>query len=72
MTFHKIAIPVKVYELRTGKRVAGRKVQIDGESCPQVLSYKTYVPADLGPGPDEYVHPSKADVRAGFRSLIHR
>ena len=72
VTFHKIAIPVKVYELRTGKRVAKRKVEIGGRSCPSVISYTTYGFDDLGPPSKQYVSASKSDVRAGFRSLIDR
>lgn len=71
VTFRKVAIPVKVYELRTGKRVANRKIQINGTSCPRVIHYSTFV-TDLGPGPDEYVHPSISDVRAAFAPLIKR
>ncbi|KUL23233.1 tetratricopeptide repeat protein [Streptomyces regalis] len=72
VTFHKIAIPVKVYELRTGKLVADRKVQIGGASCPEVLEYETYGPTDLGPPSDVQVTESKADVRDAFRPLINR
>lgn len=71
VTFHKIAIPVKAYELRTGKLVADRKVEIRGESCPDVLSY-TYYSVDIGPPSDVYVDASNADVRDAFRSLINR
>jgi hypothetical protein len=72
VTFHKIAIPVKVYELRTGKLVSDTLVEISGASCPKVLSYTYYGPADLGPGSDEYVIASNANVQAGFRYLIIR
>jgi hypothetical protein len=73
VTFHKIAIPVKVYELRTGKKVADRKVQINGASCPPVIRYTTYSGlSDPGPDPDQYVKPSNADVRAAFSPLINR
>ncbi|MEO5877125.1 MAG: hypothetical protein ABIS86_12835 [Streptosporangiaceae bacterium] len=73
VTFHKIAIPVKVYELRTGRLVADRKVAIGGKSCPRVLRYTTSsFLTDIGPRPDAYVVPSQNDVRAGFRSLINR
>lgn len=67
--FHKIAIPVKVYELRTGKLLTKRKVQISGASCPQVLHY-TYYYTDFGPGDDQYVKASKDDVRAAFRPVL--
>ncbi|MEJ3746370.1 hypothetical protein WEI85_24150 [Actinomycetes bacterium KLBMP 9797] len=71
VTFHKVAIPVKVYELRTGKLVANRKVQIGGASCPRVLRYSYYY-TDLGPPSQVYVTASNADVQAGFKSLIAR
>ncbi|GAA2406755.1 hypothetical protein GCM10010420_38520 [Streptomyces glaucosporus] len=71
VTFHKVAIPVKAYELRTGKLVADRTVEIGGTSCPHSLSYHTFGGFDPGP-PDQYVTPSDADVRAGFESLIKR
>ena len=68
VTFHKTAIPVKVYELRTGKLVANRKVQINGESCPQRLSYWSV----LDPPSDVRATPSTTDIRNAFRSLIDR
>ncbi|GAA2424816.1 tetratricopeptide repeat protein [Streptomyces macrosporus] len=72
VTFHKIGIPVKAYELRTGKLVADRTVEIGGTSCPGFLTYYTFGDDDSGPPPDRYITPSKADVRAGFASLITR
>jgi hypothetical protein len=73
VTFHKIAIPVKVYELRTGRLVTGRKVQISGASCPAKLWYTTYTGlTDIGPPSDVYVKASTADVRAAFRPLFIR
>jgi hypothetical protein len=69
VTFRKIAIPVKAYELRTGKLVVDTKVQIGGASCPKVLSYTTYI-TDFGPPSEVYVTDADADVRAGFGSLI--
>ncbi|WP_143658971.1 hypothetical protein [Streptomyces sp. SA15] len=71
VSFHKIAIPVKVYELRTGKLVTNRKIQISGSSCPAVISYFTY--GDSGTPPtNRYVTESKSDVRNAFRSLVVR
>ncbi|MEV0634504.1 hypothetical protein AB0I77_05935 [Streptomyces sp. NPDC050619] len=71
VSFHKIAIPVKVYELRTGKLVAKRKIQISGSSCPSVISYFTY--GDSGTPPStRYVTESKSDVRNAFRPLVTR
>lgn len=71
VTFHKIAIPVRAYELRTGRLVAHRTLQIGGSSCPQVLHYTSYV-RDLGPPSDVYVHATTADIRAAFSGLVNR
>jgi hypothetical protein len=70
VTFHKIAIPVKAYELRTGKLVYNGTVQISGASCPETISYSSPVDFDPGPSPDEAVTPSAADVRAAFSPVI--
>ncbi|MFI0408322.1 tol-pal system YbgF family protein [Actinomadura sp. 3N508] len=70
--FHKVALPVKVYELRTGRLVADRRVQIGGRSCPSVIKYSSGFLDDFGPDPDRYVNPSKGDVRAAFEPLIDR
>ncbi|WIX82640.1 hypothetical protein QRX50_18610 [Amycolatopsis carbonis] len=72
VTFHKIAIPLKAYELRTGKLVADTKVEIGGTSCPPSVSYTSYGYTDLGPPSDMPVDASDADVRAAFASLITR
>ncbi|TDB83522.1 hypothetical protein E1264_28145 [Actinomadura sp. KC216] len=72
VSFHKVALPVKVYELRTGRLVADRKVQIGGRSCPSVIRYRSSFLDDFGPDPDRYVNPSKSDVRAAFEPLIDR
>lgn len=69
VTFHKIAIPVKAYELRTGKLVIDTKLEIGGASCPEVLEYTTYI-TDFGPPSQVYVTATDADVRAGFAPLI--
>lgn len=71
VTFHKIAIPVRVYEVRTGKLVTRRTVQISGSSCPAVLSYFSYGDDDTPPR-DRYVTDSRSDVRDAFRSLTNR
>lgn len=70
VTFHKIAIPVRVYELRTGKPVADTKVEISGTSCPEILHYTTYLAHDLGPPSQVHVTASDDDVRAAFGALI--
>lgn len=71
VTFHKIAIPVRAYELRTGRLVVHRTLQIGGASCPQVLHYTSYI-RDFGPPSDVYVTPTTADVRAAFSGLVNR
>ncbi|MFF8229651.1 hypothetical protein [Streptomyces caelestis] len=70
VTFHKVKIPLKVYELRTGKRLDPRSVQIGGGSCPSVLRYEYYM-YDLGPG-DQFVSTSKSGVRDAFRPVVRR
>ncbi|MEV0778150.1 hypothetical protein ACIBLA_01460 [Streptomyces sp. NPDC050433] len=70
VTFFKVKIPLKVYELRAGKRVNPRQVQISGGSCPSVLRYE-YYGIDVGPG-DEFVSTSKSGVSDAFRPIIKR
>ncbi|WP_203963322.1 hypothetical protein [Actinocatenispora thailandica] len=71
VTFYKIALPVQVYELRTGRKVADRTIQIGGSSCPQVLDYTTTEPYyNSDPSTKQSVDPSTGDIRAAFRSLV--
>ena len=73
VTFHKIAIPVRAYELRTGKLVVNTTVQIGGASCPDHLRYSDSVElADIGPPSHVYVNASAADVRAAFQPVFVR
>ncbi|WP_434444175.1 hypothetical protein [Lentzea sp. E54] len=65
VTFRKIAIPVKAYELRTGKVVVETRVEIGGTSCPSIF----FASGD-GPPPNKYVSPSDSDVRAGYAAVI--
>ncbi|MFF4034234.1 tol-pal system YbgF family protein [Streptomyces sviceus] len=65
VSFHKIEIPVKVYELRTGRLVAHREIQISGTSCPPtIFTAESTV--------SMYVDPSTSDVRSAFRPLVVR
>ncbi|WP_156213886.1 hypothetical protein [Lentzea aerocolonigenes] len=64
VTFRKIAIPVKAYELRTGKLVADTRVEISGTSCPSSFYIFGDAPAN------RYVSPSEGDVRAGYAAVI--
>ncbi|MFF5719732.1 tol-pal system YbgF family protein [Streptomyces buecherae] len=69
VTFRKIAVPVKVYALRTGKVVAERTVEIGGTSCPSSFLNDTGL---VGVPPDWLVTESADDVRAAFEPLIRR
>lgn len=71
VTFHKVKIPLKVYELRTGKRLDPHSVQISGKSCPSVLYYEYYA-YDLGPGGDEFVSTTKSGIQDAFRPVVKR
>ncbi|MGW0707147.1 hypothetical protein ACWD4G_14515 [Streptomyces sp. NPDC002643] len=74
VTFHKIAMPVKVYELATGKLVTDREIQIAGSRCPPSVTYYEYGydDDDSGPPPDDFVQESTSDVRDAFRPLVVR
>ncbi|WP_033294208.1 hypothetical protein [Amycolatopsis jejuensis] len=71
VTFHKIAIPLKAYELRTGAAVVDTKVEIGGASCPKVLEYESYI-RDFGPPGDVRVAPSDDDIRAAFTGVVQK
>ncbi|MFW6690276.1 tetratricopeptide repeat protein [Streptomyces sp. MAR4 CNX-425] len=70
VSFKNREVPVRVYELRTGKLVKKTRVEIGGSSCPATLPY-TYYGIDTGPPSSMYVTSSASDVRAGYESLIH-
>ncbi|WP_350275351.1 hypothetical protein [Kribbella sp. HUAS MG21] len=71
VTFYKIAVPVRVYELRTGRLIRTSKVQISGSVCPATISYTTY--NGIGsPDPYEEVKPTAATIQAAFRPLVVR
>ena len=67
VTFYRIAIPLKVYEVRTGRLVSNARVQISGTSCPQ-----TFYASNLAPPSSEFVTASNANIQAAFRYLIVR
>jgi hypothetical protein len=70
VTFRKIAIPTRVFEVRTGRLVAEFKLEIGGASCPAVLEYRSIGTVDLGPPSEVYVAASVADVQGAFRPLL--
>ena len=63
VTFHKIKISVKAYELRTGNLVFNASVNIGGRSCPNTFRSE-------GVPTDRYVEPADSDVRAAFAPLF--
>lgn len=65
VTFHRIAIPVRVFEIRTGKLVNEITVEIGGAACPDILEFSGLLPPS-----QTHVAASDADVHAGFRGLI--
>jgi hypothetical protein len=71
VTFYKIAVPVRVYELRTGRLIRTSKVQISGSVCPPTISYTTYNGIG-GPDPYQEVKPTAATIQAAFRPLVVR
>ncbi|WP_407779298.1 tetratricopeptide repeat protein [Actinophytocola sp.] len=71
VTFKKISIPVKVYEVRTARLVADTRVEIGGATCPAVLEYQTTGYVDLGPPSEMYVTAADPDVHAGFSPLVN-
>ncbi|WP_329000521.1 hypothetical protein OHA18_39550 [Kribbella sp. NBC_00709] len=71
VTFYKIAVPVRVYELRTGRLIRTSTVQISGSVCPATISYPTY--NGIGsPDTQQDVKPTAATVRAAFQPLVVR
>jgi hypothetical protein len=66
VTFRKIAIHFKAFELRTGRLVSDATVQIGGASCPESFIDSVVPPSN------KYVTPSNATVQAAFRPLLVR
>ncbi|MGW4847438.1 tetratricopeptide repeat protein [Nocardia brasiliensis] len=64
--FHKKAIPLRVFEVRTGKPVLDTRIQITGATCPPTL----FSTADDRVGA-KYVQSADADVRTAFNAVIN-
>jgi hypothetical protein len=62
VTFHRVALPVRVYEVRTGRLVTDTRVEISGTSCPSFI---------YGSDTTRYVSPSDSQVQDAFRPLIN-
>jgi hypothetical protein len=69
VAFHKRAVPLRAYEVRTARVVFDGRVQIGGGSCPP--QFTAFIGPNLGPPPDEYVSSADTDVRAAFDPLIN-
>jgi hypothetical protein len=77
VTFHKVAVTLKAYELRTGRLVVDTSFEIGGASCPRRLEYSATYDSVQGKVNDELpshvrVTPSPSDVRAAFTPVIVR
>jgi len=70
VTFHKIAIRLKAYELRTGWLVANTTIQISGSACPESFSFTPYGLSD--PPTTKLVTSTAATVQAAYRPLLVR
>lgn len=71
VTFYRIAVPVRVFELRTGRLIRTTKVQISGSVCPPTISYTTY--NGIGaPDPYQDVKPTTSTIQQAFRPLVVR
>lgn len=68
--FRERRFRIRAYELRTGKRLATRRLDIGGASCPRTVKYETNDNLDVGPPSNMYVRSSPSDARAAYESLI--
>ncbi|WP_371403049.1 hypothetical protein OHA10_34795 [Kribbella sp. NBC_00662] len=71
VTFYKIQVPVRVYELRTGRLIRTSKLQISGSVCPATITYTTYNGVGF-PDTEQDVKPTAATIRAAFQPLVVR
>ncbi|RZU10878.1 hypothetical protein EV645_6033 [Kribbella rubisoli] len=71
VTFYKIQVPVRVYELRTGRLIRTGNVQISGSVCPATISYTTYNGIGF-PDTEQDVKPTAATIRSAFQPLVVR
>jgi hypothetical protein len=70
VTFHKIAIPLKAYELRTGRLVASTTLQIDGTACPRSFAFESYVEyVDYVPSTQDVIT-TNATIQAAFKPVV--
>jgi hypothetical protein len=70
VSFHKVAVPIRVVEVLTGRVVADLRVQVTGASCPSVINYTTLGYFDTGPSPDMYVDVPDSTVSTAVRDAL--
>lgn len=70
VTFHKIAIRLKAYELRTGRLVANTTIQISGSACPSSFTFTSYGIGEVQT--TKLVTSTSATVQAAYRPLLVR
>ncbi|MFI1995452.1 hypothetical protein [Actinoplanes sp. NPDC020271] len=70
VTFHKVKVTVKGYEIRTGRLIINQTLQFGGSSCPSTVHYTSTLGTDFGPPRHMDVSVDAADVRAQFQKLI--
>ncbi|MCL9760882.1 hypothetical protein [Frankia sp. AiPa1] len=63
VTFHKVAIHARVFDVHTARVITDTTVEISGTSCPQVIFTS-------GTESRRFVSPSDGDERAAFQPLI--
>lgn len=71
VTFYRVAFPVRVYELRTGRTLLDSRPEVGDPTCPDELTYQGSGPAlgDVGP-PDQDVEVSGSDSLAVLRQVL--
>ncbi|AEV86638.1 Protein piccolo [Actinoplanes sp. SE50] len=70
VTFHKVKVTVRGYEVRSGKQIFSKTLQFSGTSCPHRIEYMTTLGVDLGPPRHMDVKVDANDVQAQFKPLI--
>ncbi|MCW2140825.1 tetratricopeptide repeat protein [Actinoplanes cyaneus] len=70
VTFHKVKVTVKGYEIRSGRLIINQTLQFGGSSCPSTVRYTSTLGTDFGPPRHMEVTVNAADVRGQFQKLI--
>ncbi|WP_051466417.1 tetratricopeptide repeat protein [Pseudofrankia saprophytica] len=70
VTFHKIAISVKVYEVRTARLVSDIRLQVDGVSCPSNIFWGSFSYEESRAPGDMFVRVSDDEIAATVRDAL--